>query len=134
MTVDSVTLKQQFGVLMGKRDDSYHIAVMYIVYKTIEVNSQITINRLKALLTTEYLIEESVIDGAIASLMSRSMFDCVSRWRNPGKPVGETQLSITKPPPEEFCKWMTRTTDQYPELSVFIPPVFQYKKKAGGSE
>lgn len=127
-------LKQQFGVLMGKRDDSYHVAVMYLVYKTIEVNSQITINRLKALLTTEYLIEDGVIEGAITSLMSRSMFDCVSRWRNPGKPVGETQLSITKPPPDEFCKWLSMTTTQYPELLVFIPPVFKYKQKAGSSE
>lgn len=121
-------LKQKLSFNLGNLDkENGHTTVLYMVYKTIEANKRLTVKAVKALLCVEYLIPEENIDSALAGLISRSMFDCVKRWKNPSKGVSDMQVSITEPPPEEFKQWLARAEDTYPELSMFKPPIFQYK-------
>lgn len=125
---DPIELKQRLGYALARRDEVHHMAVMYVVYKTLEKNTQLTLNRLKALLTVEYMIPEESINGALAALISRSMFNCVTRYKSPDKSIDEMQVSVTKPPPEEFLVWLARVSESHPEFTVFDPPVFKYKR------
>jgi hypothetical protein len=88
--MDVIEQKQKLSRNLSSADqDAYHTSVMYIVYKTIQANRRLTVNKLKALLCVEYLIKDEMIDGVLSGLVSRSMFACVKRWRNPERPIGE---------------------------------------------
>lgn len=125
---DPIQLKQKLCFnLSGQDAELHHTTVLYIVYRTIERNKKLTVNKLKALLSAEYLLSDALIEGALSGLVSRSMFACVKRWRNPQRPVGDMQIYVTEPPPDEFVEWLARTEAKHPELKVFDPPVYQHK-------
>ncbi len=126
--MDIIALKQKLSFnLCGQEPEDLTITVMYMAYKTIEANKRLKVNQLKALLCVEYLIKEDVIDGVLSGLVSRSMFACVKRWRDPDKSIGDMNLSVTEPPPPEFSEWLRRSEEKYPEFSVFTPPLYQKK-------
>ena len=121
-------LKQKLGSnLSGVDEDARFASVMYFAYKTLAANRKMTVLKLKALLCVEYLIKEDLLEAAISSLVSRSMFNCVKRWRDPERPIGEMYISVVEPPPPEFEEWLARTEAKYPELSVFVPPIYHHK-------
>lgn len=129
--MDIIELKQKLSYNLSNQDSElYHMTVMYLCYKTIEANKRLTVNQLKALLCVEYMIRDNALEGALSGLVSRSMFACVKRWRDPKLEVGNMNLSVTEPPPPEFVEWLTRSSSQHPELSVFEPPIFQRKTTA----
>lgn len=126
--MDIIELKQKLGSnLSGQDQDAMFATVMYFAYKTIAANTRMTIKKLKALLCVEYLIKDDVLDGVLSTLVSRSMFACVKRWRDPDRPIGDMCISVTEPPPPEFMEWLVRTETKYPELSVFAPPLYHHK-------
>lgn len=125
---DPIELKQKLSFnLSGQDAELHHTTVMYMVYRTIEKNKKLTVNKLKALLSAEYLLGDAVIEGALSGLVSRSMFACVKRWRNPNRPVGDMQIYVTEPPPDEFIEWLSRAEGRHPEFRVFVPPIYQHK-------
>ena len=127
--MDNIELKQKLGLnLSGHDPDVQFATVMYIAYKTIAINTKMTVKRLKALLCVEYLIKEEVLEAALSALVSRSMFACVKRWRDPDKPIVEMCLSIADPQPAEFTEWIKRAEFKYRELSVFDPPMYHHKE------
>lgn len=119
--------KAKLSLLLMDSDansELFKTVILYITYKTIESNKQISINRMKALLSSEFLWTDRLIDGAIASLVSSSCFQAVHKWRPPKSEVGSTRLSITYPPPAEFKLWLEKVISAHPELQAFTPPVF----------
>jgi hypothetical protein len=128
ITMDIIEQKQKLGANLSGRDPEAQFAtVMYFAYKTISSNTRMTVRKLKALLCVEYLIKEDVLDGVLSSLVSRSMFACVKRWRDPERPIDEMSLSIVSPAPTDFSEWLIRTEGKYPELSMFEPPIYCHK-------
>lgn len=126
--MDTIALKEKLGAnLSGLDREAQFATVLYFSYKTIQANTRMSVRRLKALLCVEYLIKEDLIEGAISALVSRSMFNCVKRWRDPERPVNDMSISVTEPPPSEFEEWMARTEAKYPELRMFVPPLFHHK-------
>lgn len=130
--MDSIDLKQRLGLnLSGCDKDALFATVLYFCYRTIEHNTTLTVKKLKALLCVEYLLSESLVEAAVSVLISRSMFNCVTRYRPPDRPVSDMSISVVKPPPVEFEEWLLRTEARYPELLVFDPPKYQQKKCEG---
>lgn len=128
--MDAIDLKQRLGLnLSGSDKEAQFATVLYFCYKTIACNTQLTVKKLKALLCVEYLISEDLVEAAVSTLVSRSMFNCVTRYRNPERPISDMAISVVKPPPPEFEEWLARTEKKYPELSVFDPPMYQQKTK-----
>lgn len=127
--MDVIDLKQKLGSdLSGQDPEALTATVMYFAYKTISSNKRLTVKKLKALLCVEYLINEGVLDGAIAQLVARGTgFSCVKRWRDPERPISDMAISVIDPPPTEFLNWLSRTEERYPELAVFIPPLYHHK-------
>jgi hypothetical protein len=126
--MDTIELKQRLGLrLSGQDPEAQFATIMYLAYKTISSNTRLTLKKLKALLCVEYLIKEDALESAVSALVSRSMFACVKRWRDPDRPIEDMMLSISDPCPEEFKQWKSRTEDKYPELSVFDPPIYYHK-------
>lgn len=127
--LDVVDLKHRLSCDLASEDSvTKHTTVMYMVYMTIKANERLTVNSVKALLCSEYLVAEQAIDAAIAGLISRSMFACVKRWKAPGRPIGDMQVSVTEPPPPEFLEWLRRSEEKMPELSIFVAPLYQHKQ------
>ena len=126
--MDIIEQKEKLGANLSGRDpDAQFSTVMWFAYMTIEANKKMTVRKLKALLCVEYLIKEDVIDGVLSSLVSRSMFACVKRWRDPGKAIDDMALVHVVPVPSDFVQWLNRTKVKYPELSVFEPPIYCHK-------
>lgn len=126
--MDTITLKQKLGQnLSGRDEEAMFASVMYFAYKTIAANTKMTVKRLKALLCVEYLVKEETLEAAISTLVSRSMFHCVKRWRDPGRPIDDMSISVVEPPPTEFEQWLERVESKYPELTVFEPPMYCHK-------
>lgn len=126
--MDKIELKQRLGMTLSGHDpEAQFAAVMYMSYKTISANTRMTVKKLKALLCVEYLIKEEMLESAVSTLVSRSMFACVKRWRDPEKPISDMSLSVFEECPVEFQEWLKRTEQKHPELSVFEPPIFFHK-------
>lgn len=126
--MDIIALKQKLSFnLSGQDPELQHLTVLYMCYKTIEANKRLTVNQLKALLCVEYLIRDSALEGALSGLVSRSMFACVKRWRDPKLDLGSMNLSVNEPPPKDFVEWLHRSNTLHPELAVFEPPMYQRK-------
>lgn len=125
-------MKQRLGLnLSGCDKDAQFATVLYFCYKTVESNTTLTVKKLKALLCVEYLVSEALIEAAVSALVSRSMFNCVTRYRPPDRPVSDMSISVVKPPPVDFVEWLSRAEAKYPELLVFDPPKYQQKKGEG---
>ena len=126
--MDTIEQKQKLGAnLSGRDSEAQFSTIMWFVYRTIEANKRMTVRKLKALLCVEYLIKEDMIDGVLSSLVSRSMFACVKRWRDPGRPIDDMSLVVNSPAPPEFAEWLARNLEKYPELSQFEPPIYCHK-------
>lgn len=131
--MDTVQAKEKFAFnLLSPNERAGKVTLLYIVFSTIESNTSITLNQLKWLLDTEYMIPNEVVSGAVASLTSKSLFNCVSRWqphRNPATPAvtkGAVHLRVRRDSPE-FNDWYKGALTSYPELAVFYPPLFASK-------
>lgn len=125
--MDNLEAKEKFSSnLLHPEDRAFDITVLYIVYKTIEKNQSITLNQLRWILFHEYMLQNSTVDGAVASLTSKSLFNCVSRWTPPRK--SDTIHLRTKPNAPSFTEWLKKTTNERPELLIFTPPNFSPAK------
>lgn len=129
--MDNIKAKEQFVFNLMKPDDrAGKTTLLYMVYKTIETNTGITINQLKWLLDTEYMISNEVVSGTVAALTSRTLFNCVSRWQPPkasgNQRTDAVHLRVRKDA-KEFDNWYAEALREYPELTVFVPPVFASK-------
>lgn len=130
--MNSIQAKEKFaaGLMRQASAENYTSIVLYIVYKTIEANDNITLNQLRWALGAEYLLKDDVIDGAVASLTSKSIFNCVKRYQPPrakvrtisgAKPV---HLRAIKQDVGEFKTWLAALLITQPELAVFRPQTF----------
>lgn len=122
---------EKLRVNLQTRPDStvYSITVLYLIYKTIEKNPEITVNRLKAFLQQEYFIPNSIITGSLASLVSPSLYGVVSRFNTCKRRdivhlrvKKETEFTMT------FLTFLYLVETQYKELLCFEPPKFTKSK------
>lgn len=101
----------------------YNVTALYIVFKTIENNPNITTNQIKHLLQQEYFIAPSVVEGALGSLSATTMFGCVTRFKKPEEPLEKTHFHIrTGDYPEVFQDWLNDVNSEFPELLNFHAP------------
>lgn len=141
----SMEAKQRFAQTLMQKDktENYTGAVLYMVYRTIEANNNITLNQLCWSLGVEFLLKDDTIEGAVASLTSRSLFDAVIRWQTPtGKasPTDSTlhlrvrpkpvHLRVRPKPTPEFDAWLEALLKRQPELLVFTPPPFNASRSS----
>jgi len=129
--METIHAKEKFVFNMLRPEErSGKITTLYIVYKTIEANTGITINQLKWLLDTEYMLQNDVVAAAVAALTSKSLFNCVSRWQPPktaGQPRTDAVHLRIRRDSTEFNTWYEESCTECPELSVFVPPIFSNK-------
>ena len=130
--MNSIQAKEKFAECLMRPDVNakYTSTILYIVYRTIEANENITLNQLRWTLGAEYLLKDEVIEGAVASLTSKSIFGCVRRYQPPRnklrsvngcQPVHLRAIPLTEC---DFKKWLTELLNTTPELGVFVPPTF----------
>ena len=134
--MNSLEAKAKFSAnLMQSPDQSaFSTTILYMVYKTIEANDNITLNQLRFVLNAEYMLREETIEAAVASLTSKSLFDCVGRWQ----PRRSKQTAVEKQDSGaarvhlrvhkeclEFNTWLASTLKSNPELVVFAAPLFK---------
>jgi len=131
--MDSIQAKEKFVFnLLNPESRSGKVTILYMVYKTIESNSSITLNQLKWILDTEYMIPNDAVAGAVAALTSKTLFSCVSRWQPPRAPGAQQRsdtihLRLRKDAPEDFTQWYSDSVTEFPELCIFSPPIFAGK-------
>lgn len=108
--------------------DKAQPTILYIVYSTIKANSSITLNQLRWLLHTEFLFPEALIDSAVGTLSSDSLFHIVNKWWAADRP-DVIRLSVKATPDEAFNVWLAEFYEAYPELRLFVPPPFKKKPR-----
>lgn len=109
----------------------YDLTILYIVYKTIEGNPNITVNKLSHFLQQEYMIKPNVVESAVGSLSSKTLLGSVTRFQRQGSPVEQAHLHV-KPEseiPVTFTEWLSTTLQEFPELAAFVAPVYPVKQK-----
>lgn len=121
--------KEKFAQnLMSRESKPFPATILYMVYKTIEANNNITTNQLTWLLGSDCMLHADTISGALTSLTSKSLFNCVSRWQpqptKGGSTSRPTHLRVREPASNSFSEWLVTTVAEYPELEVFEPPLF----------
>lgn len=106
-------------ILMDHSTDNYRKCLLYIVFKTIETNRNITANQLGTALESSLPVKAEDVQQAIKALTSPSLFNCVSRWQPP-----KTQAIHLRVKKEfDFSNWLTDTVKSIPELHAFDVPV-----------
>jgi len=125
--MDNISAKEQVGImLLSPGDRAHSVAVLYIVYRTIESNDNITLNKLKKLLAQDLMIKEGAVEGAVATLSSKSLFDSVNRWVKPasqGTTYEIVHLRAHKEIGDEFKSWLAATQEEFPALTSFVPSI-----------
>ena len=131
--MDSIQAKEKFVFnLLNPDARAGKVTILYIVYKTIESDSSITLNQLKWILDAEYMLPNDAVAGAVAALTSKTLFNCVSRWQPPRGQGSQhrsdtVHLRARKDAPADFTSWYTATLAEFPELQIFVPPIFAAK-------
>lgn len=99
---------------------------IFFVWSTIKANPDITLNQLRWLMFKEFILDQPVVDSAVAALTSKSLLNCVSKWQVQGKDVFHLKVkqSDTQPP------WLIEFLAQHPELNKFEAPVFVKKRQS----
>jgi hypothetical protein len=130
--INTIRAKEKFVFnLLNPEDRPGKTTLLYIVFKTIENNTGITLNQLRWILDAEYMIPNDVVSSAVAALTSKSLFNCVSRWQPPkaaGQPRNDAVHLRIRKDCEEFSRWHADALKEFPELNVFVPPVFAVKQ------
>lgn len=120
--MDNLEAKEKLSFnLLNPDSKAFNTTILFIVYKTIERNKSITLNQLKWLLNSEYMLANNRVEGATASLTSKNLFNCVSRWQ---PPRNTDTIHLRPRANAEFAKWLEQTLNEYPELAIFSPPEF----------
>lgn len=99
---------------------------IFFVWSTIKANPDITLNQLRWLMSTEFILEQSVVDSAVAALTSKSLLNCVSKWQVHGKDVFHLKVKN----PDSSPPWLVEFMAQHPELHKFEAPVFIKKRQS----
>ncbi len=124
--------KERFSFnLLHPENKVFTVTILYIVYKTIERNRGISINQLKWLLNTEYMLNNTVVEGAVTSLTAKTLFNSVSRWQSPQK---QETVHLRVKECVEFSKWLENSEKNHPELLIFTAPDFIPANNRGPSE
>lgn len=119
---NTLEAKEKFSAnLLHPENKEYRVTIIYIVYKTIERNRGITLNQLKWLLGTEYMLQNSVVEGAVTSLTAKALFNSISRWQSPRQ---HETVHLRVKDCKEFSKWLENAEKTHPELLIFTAPEF----------
>jgi hypothetical protein len=121
--MDSMDAKAKLGFNLQHKDaEAFNVTLTFIVYKTIERNYNITLNQLKGLFNSHYMMvtSDELIESTVGSLLAKSLFDCVTRWQRPNS-THAIHLRVKENP--SFESWMQKMMNDYPELKSFEAPV-----------
>lgn len=119
--MNTIEAKEKFSFnLLHPESKAFNTTVMFMVYKTIEANSGISFNRLKWLLNSELMLPVQIVEGTVATLTSRNLFNCVSRWQKPGSPE---HVHLRPRDNADFTRWLDKAVTDYPELEIFNAPI-----------
>ena len=123
----SMLEKLSFNLSGDPNSREFNCTLRWIIYKIVEANKGITYVNLKKILRGEYGIDKRVMDTAISSLTSATLFNCITKWRNPklidvGEEVG-IHLFVNETESETFTSWKAQIGQDFPELGEFRAPV-----------
>jgi len=123
-----------FNLSMDPNTREFNCTLRWLIYQIVKANKGITYVKLKQILRGEYGIDKKLMDTAISSMTSTSLFNCLTKWRNPrmkdvGAEVG-IHLSVREVESETFTMWKTQITAEFPELSQFRAPVISPRNEA----
>jgi len=116
--------------LQARHDsETYSSYVLFIVFRTIEANPDITINRLQHFLYQVFFIPRNITQSTIGSLVDQGMFGAVTRYQRPQDSIEKSHLHAKADSdiPEVFRAWLDVLFEEHPELRSFQPPVFAKK-------
>lgn len=123
-----------FNLSRDPESREFNCTLRWIIYEIVKANKGITYVQLKKILRGEYGIDKKLMDTAISSLTSTSLFNCLSKWRNPrmrdvGAEIG-IHLSVREVESETFTLWKSQITAEFPELLQFRSPVLSSRNEA----
>jgi hypothetical protein len=133
-TVDvSHVEKLSFNLSSDPSSREFQTTLRWLIYKIVEANPHITYVRLKKILHGEYGIDKRLVDTAISSLTSPTLFDCLTKWKNPrmdnvGAEIG-IHLSVKESPSAQFQEWKLQILLEFPELQQLRAPVVPRNKQ-----
>src|SRR5476651_2466850 len=112
--MNDIQAKEKLASSLMRPEDreQYTSTILYMVFRTIEANDNITLNQLRWTLSAEYLLRDEVIEGAVASLTSKSIFNCVRRYQKPRSKLRSAtdsqpvHLRACADKPQEFSSWL----------------------------
>jgi hypothetical protein len=102
----------------------YKKLALFLVYKTIEANPNITINQLKHLLSQQYFLNTSAVEGAIGALISDQLYGCVSRFQRRGASLETAHLNLKRVKSEAMTNWLETLELEHPEFFVLESPKY----------
>lgn len=108
--------------LLNRSSDAYTITVMFMVFKTVERNPDITLNQLRWILNTEFFIHESAVDGAVAALSNKNLYNALIRWTPRKSRIPRLKV-------KEDSRYAIDAIECNPELQIFEAPVFVPKER-----
>lgn len=121
--MDNLEAKEKFSFnLLHPESRPFKTTILYMVYKSIELNKGISLNRLKWLLMSEFMMKEETVDGAVQSLTSKPLFNCVSRWQPPNK---KDYVHLRCRKNDDWTRWMEKALIDFPELVIFVAPDYE---------
>jgi len=110
------TEKKALALISGTPDIDYKRMVIYLTYRTITENPNITVKSIKWILK-KYAIDKDLIDKVVAVLMSREVFNAIHFWPST-KTKGVKHYKIN-PNNETMQHWLDKISTSRPELNQF---------------
>ncbi len=123
--------KLAFNLSSDNSSREFNCTLRWMIYKIVEANNGITYAHLKKILRGEYGIDKRVVDIAISTLTSRTLFCAITKWKA-AHSVGEVGLHLYAKTDDNqmFKQWMDATLAEFPELAVFKPRVEMLKTQS----
>lgn len=111
-------------LLADKDSEHYRNLLLFIVYKSIEANRNISVNQLYNLLRRSYRFTVSQVDSVIACLSNSDIIGGVTLYyRNDD--INKAHLNLCQS--DRFNQWLSRTLSSIPCLVEFSAPVYTKK-------
>jgi hypothetical protein len=103
--------------------------LFFVTFRTVELNSGITVNQLKWLLQTQFRFESEEVEAAVAALSNTNALGLISVWYDDNSAGhlrvrrNDAKFNVTQQ------AWMSLMLEKYPNFSEIEPPLFRKKQR-----
>lgn len=120
-----VKVKERLALLLMSETEDSQKFLLYLVYSTIQKNQGITVNQICTLLNKNFLIRRARIEGAIAALSNRQVFDSITTFH---KKQNVVHLRCKESP--HLTEWLSEFCSKVPEACAFDAPLYDNGKRS----